>query len=914
MRQHVLDHTGQVAEMKMKITELENSSPADNVFSDLDLKITTISNYLEQLIFSMKSGLQDTLLQIDKDIKSVKTCELCQDISLARNVQGEHYQYLHVQAQPQPWLPDYNNTIPIQLTSSSRQSSSTDHQYQFQCHLCGFIFKTSNQLQDHIVLLHEVQPVFKCNMCDYIFPSKSNLDLHITEHHSQPYHYQNSQQYPLNTENAYNTLEQQVYNPPMNIHCLFCDETFTCMRYLNIHTASVHSGMMPQQYDVNNACDSSVLNSPPLSSNCSKCGLTFLSDASLEAHMKSEHVDDTSLTNTNNASTVDFLNDTYLSLSPIVQLDGVDDTLPGSPIDPTSGTVTGYHPPSATSSLQAPYQLNKQRQVSKLLRDASIEDFEITNNDNDRNVCIQCSVGFYEAVSKPAISSLSTGFSQQVQGVSVKCTVFRKTLDQNESMSGLLLRFELSGQGISPNPAPLSIHLHNTQRKIQLQGGATMPDGSKIPIWFVEHLLKDIFQTQAKAKSYNIQNINRLVRSMHCKDGNTSRLPSSQAQCNHCKKKFSNNSKPVICPRCSLSKHSTKCQPCPTSTQQPGSSTPSTCIASRNSHQYLSTSLNVCSTGHEYDTTTVSNASHATPVTTPPRISDTNDTNTVTTQVADNLAAVSTTVVLDPIPEPAPRPVTRPAITRTLITPVQSQPEGVITPSQQPASAPQGCKKKQIKKPVLALSSEQAEIAFLKQELNQATARITILDTEIDDLNKTIKIQEQRLKIFEAAQSRDISDKYPTTNIQCKPASDHCFIRHHCTPTVHCCTRTATSCCQNPSNNPENINSDILDHVEKLAVEVQLIKNMMKQSNTHQPMEQPSLSPSHSTAGLVDNDSPTETVASPNSNTTNPHRTCTVMSEDIQNAASDVSINSIEEFIPEVQAHLNTQVLTIQQL
>ena len=65
MRQHVLDHTGQVAEMKMKITELENSSPADNVFSDLDLKITTISNYLEQLIFSMKSGLQDTLLQID---------------------------------------------------------------------------------------------------------------------------------------------------------------------------------------------------------------------------------------------------------------------------------------------------------------------------------------------------------------------------------------------------------------------------------------------------------------------------------------------------------------------------------------------------------------------------------------------------------------------------------------------------------------------------------------------------------------------------------------------------------------------------------------------------------------------------------------------------------------------------------
>ena len=107
------------------------------------------------------------------------------------------------------------------------------------------------------------------------------------------------------------------------------------------------------------------------------------------------------------------------------------------------------------------------------------------------NSASTCNQSFYEAVVRPAISDMSAGFTQQIHGRSVKCTSVRKTQDKSSNIPGLFLRFEVSGQDMCPNPAPLSVHLHNTQRKIQLQGGATMPNKTKLPVWFVENVLSE---------------------------------------------------------------------------------------------------------------------------------------------------------------------------------------------------------------------------------------------------------------------------------------------------------------------------------------------------------------------------------------------------------------------------------------
>ena len=154
----------------------------------------------------------------------------------------------------------------------------------------------------------------------------------------------------------------------------------------------------------------------------------------------------------------------HLAQQVIPQYDGQDDSRDTDDIVPVVDQVL------LRTTLQAPYQLNQQKQVAQLVRDSNIAEFEVITNDSDRNVNILCSVGFYEAVAKSALSSLSTGFQHQAYGVTIRCTIVRKTIDQQSSMPGLPLRFELSGTNVSPNPAPLSLHLHNTQRKVQIQG------------------------------------------------------------------------------------------------------------------------------------------------------------------------------------------------------------------------------------------------------------------------------------------------------------------------------------------------------------------------------------------------------------------------------------------------------------
>ena len=211
------------------------------------------------------------------------------------------------------------------------------------------------------------------------------------------------------------------------------------------------------------------------------------------------------------------------------------------------------------------------------MRDASVPDFTITTNDSDRNVNTQCSVGFYEAVAKPAISSLSTGFRHQVHGVCILCTVFRKTQNQGSAIPGLLLRFELSGDNVNPCPAPMSLHLHSSQRKLQIQGGATMPDHSKVPVWFVNNVLKIMFDEQAKAKEYAFDNINKAVTNTGTTKKQAKNLSQNQSACSHCMKKFAPNAKPILCPRCNKYKHSGKCLPCPTAGPIPKELEPPSC-------------------------------------------------------------------------------------------------------------------------------------------------------------------------------------------------------------------------------------------------------------------------------------------------------------------------------------------------
>ena len=220
------DHEKQMSDLQMKLAKLESfSSPDLPTHLDLDLKITTISKYLEQLVFSLKLGIQDTLHQIDKDVKLLKSCYLWNDPSTNYCSLSDHQtQHAHPIS--------INKGAPC--LNQELTAVAIPHYYpktqQFHCDICGYRLNTPSQLSEHIMCVHDVTGSFQSNICNNAGLRESDPNSHMIEHAQQePY---------FITER-----EHHVITPAL-VHCAFCDNTFTDMRELNVHTAGAHGDML----------------------------------------------------------------------------------------------------------------------------------------------------------------------------------------------------------------------------------------------------------------------------------------------------------------------------------------------------------------------------------------------------------------------------------------------------------------------------------------------------------------------------------------------------------------------------------------------------------------------------------------------------------------------------------------------
>ena len=79
---------------------------------------------------------------------------------------------------------------------------------------------------------------------------------------------------------------------------------------------------------------------------------------------------------------------------------------------------------SASTTTQASYTLNKSKQISNLAKHAVLPDFSIEKT-GAHNYNVQCSTGFYDAVPKPALTTIKEGYSLLLEGTSIKCTESR---------------------------------------------------------------------------------------------------------------------------------------------------------------------------------------------------------------------------------------------------------------------------------------------------------------------------------------------------------------------------------------------------------------------------------------------------------------------------------------------------------
>ena len=398
-----------------------------------------------------------------------------------------------------------------------------------------------------------------------------------------------------------------------------------------------------------------------------------------------------------------------------------------------------------------------------------------------------------------------------------------------------------------------------------------MPDNSKAPVWIVKNFLKDMFLEQAKSKKYDIEKLNGLVLNTQvAKRVNTNTAQPTSTSCSHCGKTFSSNSRPTSCPRCSQPKHSTKCAPCPltNSTQiRSTASAPVTALAAASSSSSSGASLLQLPEVRSAE-------SLALPQTSSPSGSVTGISNP---SLSPTVPPISTTASLLPTSD-------------SQALPSQVDTSQPVLPSQRQPKR----KNKKSQHPVLPLSPKSSEISFLKQELSSAQTKITMLDADIDDLNKTIAIQKARLEIFENDQNEKVSNKYFESELRGRKS---CSLRD-CSSSP-CCPRPPPTCCSAyhvhapQAGESNSLLNTLHNKLLVISADIKAVKDTLKPPTK--------LSPPQPTQSMTNSEERCPTT--PNAAT-----------DDATEPTRDMSMNSIEEFIfsPHQESILNINVPTNQ--
>ena len=834
------------------------------------------------------SALSDLDNHIQENHPNLK-CRICSKIlrSIPDLNLHNHRHHIPVQAHdpddPGP-CEDWADPCNDQVQSCSQQPAPRSV-----CDLCGHTFQDESALSNHLAINHSdcyLTSVFSapdppsvahvvnehdfdictCYICENTFGSWGLLYSHINDHYPTPISMtarkmltnnnrdQRCRSPPVTDIHEQTTMLRSPPQPhtPSYYSCSICKTITPSFELLEQHLLTEHGISRPESCD---QCEKIFLNRSELNrhvgedhigessdpvSLCDHCDDTFHDAELLSPHITPNQML-TSIPPTSNNSFPSLSTPVCCSsegsLSPITshsvipQLDGVLDTTISSISDSHSFNIQS-EPSSDRTTLQTSYVLNQQRQIQGLLRNTMRKDFVLEINDNGRNVSIECSVGFYEAVAKPSFSTISCGFSHQAYGVNISCTEARESRDQASRVPALFVRFVLAGPDVQPDHAPLTVHLHHTQAKLQIQGGALMPDNNTAAIWFVKNLLKDRFVNEAKTKKYDISNINTQVsailssarmqsssaRMQSPSDGMQSSLSNS---CAHCNKKFANNSRPIRCYRCSKLKHKTKCSGvCPATMlpssfdsspviSSPGVSAPTTQPSfASNKAPYPMVSLSFSNASMPAAKTITSAAipegprvasgDTFSPPASSPRPKRPRPAAPATFQPLSSTQVPSTVPFTIPITTLSSTPSQTSAPTLTLTT-SQQRLSSLSFPPCSRASIPASSQTRKRKDTQDAVSSqEKAEIKFLTIELNSVRAQVLELESANTDLVRKVKIMEDLIKSYEGRETAKAYEELRPAPPGQQPAYSKCPCRSspppcHYLEHFHTCISCAAS-------------------------------------------------------------------------------------------------------------------------
>ena len=157
------------------------------------------------------------------------------------------------------------------------------------------------------------------------------------------------------------------------------------------------------------------------------------------------------------------------------------------------------------------HDLNREKQVDKLIFNTNRETIDIEINCNDQNVNITCCPGFYNLVVRPSLLGLSGGFQLSTDGVTFELSTIVPHRDLSGNIQSTVLKFIFSKDNCEHN---LSVSLHHTSQKVQIQGGTSMPDGSTSAVFFLNKFVSNLLKSSAKNQEENIKLFNTTLKDL----------------------------------------------------------------------------------------------------------------------------------------------------------------------------------------------------------------------------------------------------------------------------------------------------------------------------------------------------------------------------------------------------------------
>ena len=600
----------------------------------------------------------------------------------------------------------------------------------YQCQYCSLMFISRTYLMNHIEFTHKEPRMFKCYKCDLSLATHGLLAEHVaSSHHCEPSQLHPSMMAPpeFHSLNSHSETNLQ-FNNHIQLHhgsgqyfaCYLCSLFFLNLGDLDLHLKLYHENynhlpgtpFAPLTYHEETPIDAEetpidAQDLPDQLFECGVCRITFILQSDLTKHFLAEHDD------------------------PIPQFDGSEQEL----------QRLCDNPPIKTRI--ANYSLNQTKQRDRIREDASLVDYDVKINNNDQNVTIKCSSGFYIQVARASFVTLEKKSVISHDNVAVLVDEVTVTKELSGLEATMLLHFSFSSGKDTLGGA--AVHLHHSTRTIQIQGSFVMPDSTRAALWFLNNITLSRFKEIAKSKKFQVKNFNNAAKLLPTPGSVGTNPNPSDNSCQSCNAIFKTQAKPSLCGSClkyfhktCLKEHSKSCSSRPAHLSSPsfGASLPT----SVQSVAAIPAS--------------VPRTSSAVPPT--PSLTSTPSITGLQSSLLVVPTAQSGTMSAGSI-APQPRTsLTQPSTSSSVASLLSSSTSNQYLSS---VSAPkkQNLKKKQKSVPI---NTAEHSIDILEKELSAAQAKIVTLDTQIKDKDQEREILWSRVRILEEKQNKEILDKY----------------------------------------------------------------------------------------------------------------------------------------------------------